>query len=73
MKRLPRKISIGLAKVAGYHRDNSAFTTLRVESGVSLGVLLGAWKEGVQAAENGVRCSCNDHAAPPVSFGEVRP
>lgn len=53
-----REVSLGLAKLAGYHNDSFSFARAYTEARVSYSNMLAAWREGVKAKKNGVPCGC---------------
>lgn len=55
---MKRNLVLAALRVAGYHNDQQARVRLLVENRVSLVSANEAWRVGVKARENGVRCSC---------------
>jgi hypothetical protein len=53
-----RESAIVRAKVAGYHEDRRAFTRLVIESRVNRKAMLDAWRLGIAARANGIKCDC---------------
>lgn len=57
---MKRKDALAYMRIAGYHDDKARFTQLYMEHRISRPVADDAWREGVRAKANGMRCSCSD-------------
>lgn len=57
---MTRKQALASCKYAGYHNDSGAFTRIFIENRISRDKALEAWRQGVNAKTNGVKCSCKD-------------
>ena len=59
-----RQSTLIMAKVAGYHNDSRLFTRLVIESHIKRESIGEAWRTGVSAKLNGVKCLCPDCKLP---------
>jgi hypothetical protein len=57
---MPRKQAIAIIKYAGYHNDQKKAMITYIENHVSFAVYMQAYRDGIRAKENGVRCNCLD-------------
>lgn len=55
---MTRQQALMEGKIAGYHDDTGRFVRAFVEARVSRESMNKAWKAGVAAKANGVRCDC---------------
>lgn len=55
---MKRKHLITALRVAGCHQDRQTWMRVYVENRISLQVANEAWRSGVKAKENGMRCDC---------------
>lgn len=57
-----RNTILGLMKFAGYHLDRATFTQLLIENRISRAAADEAFRAGIRAKQNGMRCGCSDCA-----------
>lgn len=53
-----RESALVNCRVAGYHNDSKLFVDAYIENRISYQKAEEAWREGVRAKRNGMKCGC---------------